>query len=302
MGNELAFYGGSFTCLPISLQESYLRQTAAAMGAGLIRGIRLSTRPDGISAPVLSLLKRYDVGTVELGIQSMDDGALRLSRRGHTALQSVEAVLLLKDSGFRTGVQLMPGLPGADAESDMTTVRKVIDLAPHMVRIYPTVVVKGTDLHQMYMWGEYQPISLEKAVPLCAEMLLSFQAVDIPVIRLGLQQTARLERGAVIAGPHHPALRHLVESHIFRCLAERALKSLNAQGGVAVFTVSPRNLSNLRGQKNQNRRTLMETFALQRLDIGARPELEDDALLLEWEDLSWKGKTTDLLGGASIDV
>jgi histone acetyltransferase (RNA polymerase elongator complex component) len=182
----------------------------------------------------------------------------------------------------------------------MDTVRKVIDLGPCMVRIYPTVVVKGSELHGMYLRGEYRPLSLEEAIPLCAGMLLSFRKEGIPVIRLGLQQTPRLGEGGVIAGPHHPALRHLVESHIHLRLAQRALRSVNARGGEAFLSVSPANLSNLRGQKNHNITSLLNSFSLRRLEVKTPPDLADDTMRLEWEGLNWEGRTGDLLTRDSI--
>ncbi len=291
---ELAFYGGSFTCLSLNVQEAYLRQAVAARDEGLVQGIRISTRPDGIDGPVLELLMRHGVETVELGVQSMDDAVLRLSRRGHTALQSEEAVRHLKEQGFSVGVQLMPGLPGADAASDMLTTGKVIKLKPHMVRIYPTVVIRGTELCGMYLRGEYRPLGLEEVIPLSARMLTAFRVESIPVIRLGLQHTGMLESGAVVAGPHHPALRQLVESYILRRVAEQGLRSMEAEGGRALFTLSPRNLSNFRGQRNGNVRLLKETFSLNGVEVKAMPGLADDMMLLEWEGRKWEGRTRDL--------
>lgn len=286
--------------MPVSAQEAYLQQAAAARDEGLIANIRLSTRPDGISALILELLKGYGVETVELGVQSMDDEVLRLSRRGHTALQSREALRLLKSYGFKAGVQLMPGLPGAEAASDILTAREVVELRPDMVRIYPTVVVRGTELHKMHLQGQYRPLDIEEAIPLTAGILLAFQAVGIPVIRLGLQDSpalAGLQKGALIAGPHHPALRHLVESYIQRRLAERGLKNLNARGGSALFTVSPRNQSNFRGINKGNIRFLQEGFSLCSIEVGSMPGLDDDAMLLHWESRTWEGRTNDLLSG-----
>lgn len=297
---EAAFYGGSFTCMPVSAQEAYLQQAAAARDEGLIVNIRLSTRPDGISVPILELLKGYGVETVELGVQSMDDEVLRLSCRGHTALQSRDALRLLKSYGFKAGVQLMPGLPGADAASDLLSVREVIELRPHIVRIYPTVVIRGTELHKMHLQGQYRPLDLDEAIPLTAGILLLFQEEGIPVIRLGLQDSpalAGLQKGALVAGPHHPALRQLVESYIQRRLAERGLQKIGARGGSAFFGISPHNQSNFRGLNRDNIRLLQEGFSLRSIEVGSISGFDDDAMLLNWEGRTWQGRTTDLLSG-----
>ncbi len=292
---EAAFYGGSFTCLPLHVQEAYLRQVALARDEGSIEGIRLSTRPDGMSGPALELLKRYGVDTVELGVQSLDDKVLRLSHRGHEAACVCRAVKLLKERRFKVGLQLMPGLPGADADSDLITLRKTIELRPDMVRIYPAVVIRGTKLHDMFLRGEYRPLKLEEAISLCARMLLSFQTEGIPVIRLGLQHNHRLDGGAFVAGPHHPALRQLVESHIRRRLSEAGLKDLRARGGEARFTISPGDESNFRGQNNCNTRFLKEVFSLRSLELNIDANLPADTLRLEWSNRCWEGRTTNLL-------
>ena len=87
---ELAFYGGSFTAIDGEKQEELLRAAKEALDAGKIDAIRLSTRPDAIDDKVLERLFRYGVETIELGAQSMDEGVLRLSRRGHTAADEAE--------------------------------------------------------------------------------------------------------------------------------------------------------------------------------------------------------------------
>ena len=83
---QLAFYGGSFTAIPVEMQNELLDSTKEYMDRGLLHSIRLSTRPDAIDEAVLKRLSRYGVETIELGAQSMDDEVLLLSGRGHTAL------------------------------------------------------------------------------------------------------------------------------------------------------------------------------------------------------------------------
>ena len=70
---EAAFFGGSFTCIPIGLQSEYLEIASFYKRRGMIDKIRLSTRPDGIDEAILSNLSRYGVDMIELGVQSFDD-------------------------------------------------------------------------------------------------------------------------------------------------------------------------------------------------------------------------------------
>ena len=109
---EVAFYGGSFTGLPMERQESLLRKVQPWLRQGSVNAIRLSTHPLFIDEDRLALLKKYGVDTIELGIQSTDRNVLELSGRPCTLETVKSAVDLIKKNGFRLGLQLMSGLAG----------------------------------------------------------------------------------------------------------------------------------------------------------------------------------------------
>ena len=161
---QLAFYGGSFTAIPIPEQEALLGAAKEAMDRGEIDAVRLSTRPDAIDETVLSRLKTYGAEPIELGAQSMDDRVLRLTERGHTARDVERASKLVKDAGFQLILQMMTGLPGSSDESDIETARRLIALGPDGVRVYPTVIVRDTALCDMWQAGEYREHTVEDAV------------------------------------------------------------------------------------------------------------------------------------------
>lgn len=207
---EAAFYGGSFTGLPKDVQIRYLKEAYGFVAASRIDSIRLSTRPDYINPDIAAYLKEYGVKTVELGVQSMSDEVLRKSGRGHSREDTMKAVKTLKEHGFTIGLQFMPGLPGDDEAAIIDTADEIIALAPDFVRIYPTLILKGTPLHKMYQRGEYAPWPLEKMAAVCGKLSALFSGASIPIIRMGLQPTAELEK-SLIAGPYHPSFRQLVE-------------------------------------------------------------------------------------------
>ena len=212
---ELAFYGGTFTGLKKARMESLLEAAAPFVQSGMVKSIRISTRPDSLDEQRLGILGAYGVTTVELGAQSMSDRVLALSQRGHTAGDTISAVRMLKDHGFKVGIQLMPGLPGDSSEEFLATIEKVLALKPHMARLYPTLVIKGTGLARMYGDGSYQPFSLEEAVNVCVKSVLLLEGNGIPVIRIGLMGSpSLLKKGHIIAGPWHPAFGFLVRSTI----------------------------------------------------------------------------------------
>ncbi len=207
---EVAFYGGSFTGLPLSVQVKYLEVANRYLEERRIDGIRVSTRPDYVSGETGERLKKYRVDTVELGVQSMDDTVLKLSGRGHTSESTVAAMGMVKDFA-KVGLQFMPGLPGDTVASILETAKKIIKLSPDFVRIYPALVLKNTPLHRMYLNGSYIPWTLKDMVSVCGKTLNLFKEANIPVIRMGLQPTLELADN-IVCGPFHPSFRQLVEN------------------------------------------------------------------------------------------
>ena len=269
---EVAFYGGNFLGLQESYRQSLLAEAQQFVQKGLVEAIRFSTRPDTVTDEALESLRRYTVRVVEVGAQSMDDTVLSLSRRGHTAQETRNAVERLKADDLKAGVQIMPGLPGDTLESILDTGRSVADLTPDFVRIYPTVVVKNTVLEKWYRSGEFKPLTLPEAVEITKRLYLLFEARKIPVIRMGLQATGSLvEQDALVAGPFHPAFGHLVHSAIFLDRAARELEMQETAFKQITLSVHPDNVSRLKGLKNDNIKELTRRFDLEELRVLSDP-------------------------------
>jgi histone acetyltransferase (RNA polymerase elongator complex component) len=276
---EVAFYGGNFLGLPESYRESLLGEALGFVERGQVDAIRFSTRPDTVTEGALEAIASCAVKVVEVGAQSMDDTVLSLSRRGHTAAQTREAVKVLQGHGPAVGLQIMPGLPGDTPESILETGRRVAELKPDFVRIYPTVVVKNTVLEKWYSSGRFKPLSLAEAVELTKRLYLLFEAGGIPVIRMGLQATGSLlEYGAVVAGPFHPAFGHLVHSAIFLDLAAREIELQDTLSERITLRVHPHDVPKLRGLKNQNMAQLIQRFELEKLQVVPDPTVPQDML------------------------
>jgi histone acetyltransferase (RNA polymerase elongator complex component) len=211
---QVAFYGGSFTGLSLARQEELLGAARPFLAAGQVRELRLSTRPDYVTPEIAGFLREQGVGVVELGAQSLDDGVLAASGRGHTVAQVRTAVACLKEAGIRVGLQLMLGLPGESTVTALSSARRAAALAPDLVRLYPCLVVSGSPLAELYRQGHYQPLSLVRAVALAGRLRRIFEAQGIAVVRMGLQPSPSLEK-TVLAGPYHPAFGELVLSRLF---------------------------------------------------------------------------------------
>ena len=278
---QIAFYGGNFTGIERGYQEELLELAEKYIAMGVVNSIRISTRPDYIDRECIEFLKQYSVKTVEIGAQSMNDEVLNLSKRGHTSAQVRSALGLLKENGFETGVHLMAGLPGDTKDGFYHSVEETMKLRPDTVRLHPTIVFKDTPLAQAYLNGEYRPLSMDEAIELCKYALIRFGEEDIPVIRLGLQHTFHMEtRENIVAGPYHPAFRSLVEGSIFLEMARNLLTRAGKDGKEAVFFLSPKDVSNFRGMKNRNIKTLDDEFGKCKIRTKEDPDQGRESLVL----------------------
>lgn len=278
---EIAFYGGSFTGMEREEQIQLLRMAGAFIGEGVVHSIRLSSRPDDIDEIWLDTLIKMGVRAVEIGVQSMDDGILRESGRGHTAEDVRRAVAILREKGIETGVHLMAGLPGDSRATFEASVADVIRLGPHTVRIHPVIVFRDTELARRYAKGDYHPITLEEAVAWCEIAIVRFAKARIPVIRLGLQATNEMEKeGSILAGPWHPAFRSLVNTSLFRNMAQELIAKAGGLGGGEVFHVAPADLSNFNGMGGTNVAFLKARFGSRSITAKTDPSLPRGALVL----------------------
>lgn len=292
---EIAFYGGTFTGMRREEQGRLLELAAPFLRKGRVGGIRISTRPDGIDAECVDFLRDSGVTTVEVGAQSLDDEVLLRSRRGHTAADTVRALLLLKERGLKTGLHLMAGLPGDCPDRFAETIARVIALRPDMVRIHPTLVLRDTPLADDFRRRDYLPLGLADAVDLAKHALRALTKAGIPIIRLGLQTTRELEEpGAVVAGPFHPAFRTLVETALFlemaASLIETALKehgfpeappTESGAGRLSIaFALSPADVSNFCSHRREGIASLKRRFHLGDIRITSAPSLPRYTLVL----------------------
>ncbi|MGL4867660.1 MAG: elongator complex protein 3, partial [Cetobacterium sp.] len=182
---EVAFFGGTFTGISIKLQEEYLSVVYEYIKNGLIDGIRISTRPDYINSEIIGILKKYRVTTVELGVQSLDEEVLRQTHRFYPIEKVSTASKLIKEAGIELGIQLMLGLPGSTDESDYISAKKTVQLNPEIARIYPTLVIKETEMADMFKEGKYKPLTLDEAVQRCKKIYALLEYNNINIVRVG---------------------------------------------------------------------------------------------------------------------
>lgn len=283
---EVAYYGGSFTGIALEDQKDLLAPAKAVWEKGIIQGIRLSTRPDYIDEEILVNLKSYGVSTIELGVQSLDQRVLQQAKRGHGEETVYRAVKLIKNKGFRLGIQLMVGLPGDSEKSFLSTIDKVVGIKPDFVRIYPTLVIKETILARMYLSGEYEPLGLSEAVELCKKAYQRLEQNRIPVIRLGLQTTEEIrETGEILAGPYHPAFRELVESSLIRDKMIEILDNSRELSSEITLVVHPSQISIAAGHKKENIFFLQTQYGFKKIKILGQKNLNKGEINIKFRKI-----------------
>ncbi len=254
---EVAFFGGSFTAIDKELQKELLEAANEYIQKGLVNGIRISTRPDAINKEILKMLKKYNVKTIELGVQSANNYILQKAERGHTFEDVKKASKLINRFGFILGHQMMVGLPESTTLDEINTAKALIKLKPKIVRIYPVLVIKGTKLEEEYNNGNYEPLSVVQAVERSKEVANLFNKKKIKVIRIGLQNTDEIcEPGSktsqVVAGPYHPAFRQLVEAGMWYDVIVAKIKKFNTKVKQVEIKANPEDVNNIIGHKKEN--------------------------------------------------
>ncbi len=134
--------------------------------------LTFETRPDYAKKEHIIEMLRYGVTKVEMGVQSIYDDVLNFINRGHSVADTIEATRLLKDSALKVGYHIMPGLPKSDFEKDLRMMREIFenpDFKPDYLKIYPTLVVEGSGLYELWKKGEYKPYTTEEVVELIAK-------------------------------------------------------------------------------------------------------------------------------------
>ena len=271
---EIAFFGGSFTGIDRGLMLSLLEKAESFVREGRVEGIRLSTRPDYISREILDILSRYSVKTVELGLQSMDDGVLAASRRGHTAKQGKEACALVKQYGFSLIGQMMVGLPTSSVESEVATAEILCDMGVDGVRVYPTVVFEDTELCEMAKAGRYMPLTNEEAVVRTKAVLDVFRLREVPCIRVGLCASENLASDKVYGGASHSAIGELAMGEIFYEEICRKIEEWGDVCGKTVMIYVPRGaISRVVGQKRVNVERIYKKYSPLRVKVLEKNEL-----------------------------
>ena len=193
---ELIIMGGTFPSQPEDYQTEFVRDCILAMNnfpknrpksapilekvqkaneKAKIRcvGITFETRPDYATEKHADLMLKLGGTRVELGVQTVYDDIYKAVNRGHTVADVIKATKILKDRGFKVLYHMMIGLPGSNPARDIAAFREIFensDFQPDMLKIYPCLVIKGSELYKDWKAGKYQPVTEEIAITIIKEV------------------------------------------------------------------------------------------------------------------------------------
>ena len=278
---EVAFFGGSFTGIPMEDQSAFLAVAQEYKSKGLIDKIHMSTRPDYINEEILDNLIKYEADIVELGVQSFDPKVLVASNRGHSVEDVYRACDLIKSYGLELGIQLMIGLPQDSLESCLYSAKETVRMEPSIARLYPTVVLNDTELLRMYERGEYEPLSTDEAVAITKEMYKIIASAGIKIIRVGLKSTDLIndsdsDQNQTVGHTYHPAFRQLVEGEIAReDLEAQLLPYISKNAASAAFYSNGVSFSNMIGNSRRNKEYFAGKYPDIRISFKVDDSLED---------------------------
>ncbi len=205
---------GGVGCSDVEGPRKGFREVAIENESSRVRnvGTTFETRPDWCLPAQIRNMLHLGGTKVELGVQSTDDDLLARMRRGHSVQDSIEANWALREAGFKVGFHMMPGLPGSDLQRDLASFQDLFEkeeFRPDYLKIYPALVVEGTELYDLYLRGEYSPLGDDEA----AELISRIKELIPPYTRL--QRVQRdIPAPAIVAGVKKSNLRQLAKERL----------------------------------------------------------------------------------------
>jgi elongator complex protein 3 len=229
---ELIILGGTFSYLPKSYRTYFVTRALQALNgdnyptrsslkkaqeqneqaAARAIAIVVETRPDYLDQEEVAYLRRLGVTKVELGVQSLNSEILKTCMRGHSVQDSVRAIELLREAGFKIGIHLMPGLPGASLESDYQDFVKIYNdsqFKPDFLKIYPCTTVPFSELAQWQQKGEYEPFTTEQIF----ELMFKVKKITPRWVRIS-RLIRDIPATSIVGGSKVTNLRQLLEQEL----------------------------------------------------------------------------------------
>ena len=247
---ELVIVGGTFLFMPGPYRENFVKSCYDALNGTVsdslesakklnerapIRnvGFTVETKPDYCRASHVDVMLGYGVTRVEIGVQSLREGVYRLVNRGHTFGDVTESFQAARDAGLKIVAHMMPGLPTATPQQDIEDFARLFedpDLRPDMLKVYPSLVLRGTPLYEQYVAGSYVPYTDREMI----RVLAAAKAAVPEWVRI-MRVQREIPSDEIVAGPRQGNLRQMVhremERNGTRCACIRCREPRGGHGG-----------------------------------------------------------------------
>ena len=226
---EIVIVGGTFLFMPRDYQTNFIKSCFDALNGfesidlesakksnetANIRnvGFTIETKPDYCKREHVDMMLEYGVTRVEIGVQSLHEKVYEIVNRGHSFNDVIESFQISKDAGYKIVAHMMPGLPSMRPEDDIADFKRLYSdplLMPDMLKIYPTLVLNNTKLHQDYKDGSFTPYSDEEMIQVLTEI-----KKIIPRWARIMRMQREISSDQIIAGPKLGNLRQIVQQNL----------------------------------------------------------------------------------------
>ncbi|MBD3350296.1 MAG: tRNA uridine(34) 5-carboxymethylaminomethyl modification radical SAM/GNAT enzyme Elp3 [Candidatus Lokiarchaeota archaeon] len=261
---ELIVMGGTFLATPIAYQESFIHGCYDAIynyhepnfnddvrtkSLDIVKkklekaklrlvGLTIETRPDYCMEEHVNRMLYYGATRVEIGVQTTRESILDNLSRGHTIQDTIDSIRIAKDAGLKINAHIMPNLPNSNLEDDLKDFEELFnnpDFRPDMLKIYPTLVIEGTELYEMWIKGDYKSYSLQESIDLVAKMKSKVPKY-VRIQRIQRDIPAYL----IMAGVNKSNLRQMVQQYMqetdrtcncIRCREQGFIKRIQKKQG-----------------------------------------------------------------------
>jgi elongator complex protein 3 len=188
---EFIVMGGTFMSLDATYKDYFIRNLHDALSGNHSNsveeaiafseqsktkciGITIETRPDYCLKPHLNEMLSYGCTRIEIGVQSIYEDVAKDTNRGHTVKAVCNSFQLAKDCGFKVVSHMMPDLPNMGRERDLDGFREYFEnpnFRSDGLKIYPTLVIRGTGLYELWKTGNYKNYTPDELVDVVAQIL-----------------------------------------------------------------------------------------------------------------------------------
>ena len=239
-------------------QEQILENAHKYIETEKADSLKISVEPQYITKEFIKKLKKYNVKTVELEVQSTNEYILKKSNLEYNYETIKKASKLIRRNRMKLGFQISVGMLDSTKIDELNTARELIKLKPKQLRISLILVEEGTTLEEEYKANEYEPLTLNQAIERYKEIIYTFNNKKIKDILIETKKSN--ENKKIVAGPYHEDFRNLVESSIWYDSIVEKIKQFNVKVKEVRIEVNPQDIKNVIGYEEENIKKLNELY------------------------------------------